>query len=76
MAGIPSGVGHRDDQDYPAITMGQATQLLGVRSSFLRSLDAAGVLQPQRSGQGVGTAATPGVSGSSRPGCGSCSTRG
>ena len=29
--------------------MGQAAQLLGVRPAFLRSLDAAGVLAPQRS---------------------------
>ncbi len=29
--------------------MGQAAQLLGVRPAFLRSLDAAGVLTPQRS---------------------------
>ena len=38
-----------DDQDVPAVTMGQAAQLLGVRPAFLRSLDAAGVLAPQRS---------------------------
>jgi len=38
-----------DDQDFPAVTMGQAAQLLGVRPAFLRSLDAAGVLTPQRS---------------------------
>ena len=38
-----------DDQDLPAFTMGQAAQLLEVRPAFLRSLDAAGVLTPQRS---------------------------
>jgi MerR family transcriptional regulator, heat shock protein HspR len=38
-----------DDQDFPAVTMGQAAQLLEVRPAFLRSLDAAGVLTPQRS---------------------------
>ena len=38
-----------DDQDLPAVTMGQAAQLLEVRPAFLRSLDAAGVLTPQRS---------------------------
>jgi MerR family transcriptional regulator, heat shock protein HspR len=38
-----------DDQDYPAVTMGQAAELLGVRPAFLRSLDAAGVLMPERS---------------------------
>jgi hypothetical protein len=44
-----SGVDRLDDQDYPAITMGQAAQSLDVQPAFLRSLDAAGVLQPQRS---------------------------
>jgi MerR family transcriptional regulator, heat shock protein HspR len=46
------GVGRLDDQDYPAVTMGQAAELLGVQPAFLRSLDAAGVLTPQRSGGG------------------------
>jgi MerR family transcriptional regulator, heat shock protein HspR len=46
------GVGRLDDQDYPAVTMGQAADLLGVQPAFLRSLDAAGVLTPQRSGGG------------------------
>ena len=51
--GIPmSGVGKLDDQDYPAVTMGQAAELLGVQPAYLRSLDAAGVLKPQRSGGG------------------------
>ena len=43
------GIDRLDDQDFPAVTMGQAAQLLGVRPAFLRSLDAAGVLAPQRS---------------------------
>ena len=43
------GVEKLDDQDYPVATMGQAAQLLGVQPAFLRSLDAAGVLTPQRS---------------------------
>jgi DNA-binding transcriptional MerR regulator len=43
------GVDRLDDQDFPAVTMGQAAQLLGVRPAFLRSLDAAGVVAPQRS---------------------------
>jgi DNA-binding transcriptional MerR regulator len=43
------GTDRLDDQDFPAVTMGQAAQLLGVRPAFLRSLDAAGVLAPQRS---------------------------
>jgi MerR family transcriptional regulator/heat shock protein HspR len=41
-----------DDEDYPAVTMGQAAQLLGVQPAFLRSLDAAGVIRPHRSGGG------------------------
>lgn len=43
------GVGRLDDQDYPAVTMGQAAELLDVQPAFLRSLDAAGVLKPERS---------------------------
>jgi MerR family transcriptional regulator/heat shock protein HspR len=46
------GVSRLDDEDYPAVTMGQAAQLLQVQPTFLRSLDAAGVLTPQRSGGG------------------------
>jgi len=41
-----------DDPDYPALTMSQAAELLGVQAAFLRSLDAAGVLTPHRSGGG------------------------
>lgn len=41
-----------DDENYPAMTMGQAAQLLGVQPAFLRSLDAAGVLTPERSDGG------------------------
>jgi MerR family transcriptional regulator, heat shock protein HspR len=41
-----------DDEDYPAVTMGQAADLLGVQPAFLRSLDAAGVLCPHRTGGG------------------------
>lgn len=46
------GLGQLDDDDYPAMTMGQAAELLGVQQAFLRSLDAAGVLAPQRSSGG------------------------
>ena len=49
---MATGVNRLDDQDYPAITMGQAAQLLDVQPAFLRSLDAAGVLTPLRSGGG------------------------
>lgn len=38
-----------DDPDYPALTMSQAAELLGVQAAFLRSLDSAGVLHPHRS---------------------------
>jgi DNA-binding transcriptional MerR regulator len=41
-----------DDQDYPAYTMGRAADLLGVQPAFLRSLDAAGLLTPDRSAGG------------------------
>lgn len=41
-----------DDQDYPAYTMGMAADLLGVQPAFLRSLDAAGLLNPGRSAGG------------------------
>ena len=43
------GLDRLDDVDYPAYTMGRAAQVLGVQQAFLRSLDAAGVLTPQRS---------------------------
>ena len=46
------GVNRLDDEDYPAMTMGQAAELLEVQPAFLRSLDAAGVLRPVRSGGG------------------------
>jgi len=45
-------VSRLDDEDYPAVTMGQAAELLDVQPAFLRSLDAAGVLSPERSGGG------------------------
>jgi MerR family transcriptional regulator, heat shock protein HspR len=46
------GLSRLDDEDYPMMTMGQAAQLLDVQPAFLRSLDAAGVLTPERSGGG------------------------
>lgn len=42
------GLGQLDNDDYPAVTMGQAAELLEVQPAFLRSLDAAGVLKPTR----------------------------
>jgi len=38
-----------DDPDFPALTMSQAAELLGVQAAFLRSLDGSGVLHPHRS---------------------------
>jgi MerR family transcriptional regulator, heat shock protein HspR len=46
------GVNRLDDQDYPAVTMGQAAELLDVQPAFLRSLDAADVIRPARSAGG------------------------
>jgi MerR family transcriptional regulator, heat shock protein HspR len=51
-AQVTGGVSRLDDEDYPAVTMGQAAELLEVQPAFLRSLDAAGVLTPHRSGGG------------------------
>ncbi|MET0765623.1 MAG: helix-turn-helix domain-containing protein [Blastococcus sp.] len=45
----PDPLGRLDDPDYPALTMSQAAELLGVQAAFLRSLDTSGVLQPFRS---------------------------
>ena len=42
-------LGNLDDQDYPAYTTGQAAKMLGVQEAFLRSLDTADVVRPQRS---------------------------
>ena len=41
-----------DDPDYPAYTTGQAAEALGVQQAFLRSLDTAGGLTPERSAGG------------------------
>lgn len=38
-----------DNQDYPAYTTGQAAKMLGVQEAFLRSLDTANLVRPQRS---------------------------
>jgi hypothetical protein len=46
-----------DDKDYPAYSMGRAAEILGVTPAFLRGLDAAELLTPQRSP--AGTAASP-----------------
>jgi DNA-binding transcriptional MerR regulator len=46
------GLSRLDDEDYPAVAMGQAAELLEVQPAFLRSLDAAGVVSPDRSSGG------------------------
>src|SRR4051812_30966778 len=41
-----------DDDEYPAYTMGRAAEMLGTSQNFLRSLDEAGLIEPQRSSGG------------------------
>jgi DNA-binding transcriptional MerR regulator len=41
-----------DDPDYAAYTTGHAADLLGVRQAFLRALDTAGAVSPQRTSGG------------------------
>jgi DNA-binding transcriptional MerR regulator len=41
-----------DDEHYPAYTMGGAAEMLGVTQGFLRSLDEAKLIEPQRSAGG------------------------
>ena len=47
-----AGLGNLDDPDYPSFTTGQAAKMLGVQEAFLRSLDAADLVHPQRSDGG------------------------
>jgi DNA-binding transcriptional MerR regulator len=41
-----------DDEDYPAYTIGRAAEMIGTTQSFLRSLDDAKLITPQRSAGG------------------------
>jgi DNA-binding transcriptional MerR regulator len=41
--------GKFDDEDYPAYSMGRAAEMLDVTPAFLRSLDTARLIVPQRS---------------------------
>jgi DNA-binding transcriptional MerR regulator len=41
-----------DDDHYPAYTMGRAAEILGTTQGFLRSLDEAKLIEPQRSAGG------------------------
>lgn len=47
-----AGSAHFDDDDYPAFTMGRAAEMLGTTPGFLRSLDEAKLITPQRSDGG------------------------
>lgn len=50
--GDSGGTDNLDDEDYPAYSMGRAAELLGVTQAFLRTLDTAQLLTPQRSAGG------------------------
>jgi DNA-binding transcriptional MerR regulator len=41
-----------DDDHYPAYTMGRATEMLNTSAGFLRSLDEAKLIEPERSAGG------------------------
>jgi hypothetical protein len=41
-----------DDEHYPAYSIGRAAEMVGATPGFLRSLDEAKLLDPQRSGGG------------------------
>ncbi|WP_409494565.1 MerR family transcriptional regulator [Amycolatopsis sp. cmx-11-12] len=49
---VSSGADKFDDDHYPAYTMGRAADMLGATQNFLRSLDEAGLITPQRSAGG------------------------
>jgi DNA-binding transcriptional MerR regulator len=49
MSSDPTGPANFDDDDYPAFTMGRAAEMLGTTPGFLRSLDEAKLITPQRS---------------------------
>ena len=50
--GQPSANEKFGDEDYPAYTMGRAAEIIGVTPGFLRSLDEAKLITPQRSAGG------------------------
>lgn len=50
MAREPEAITERfDDEHYPAYSMGRAAEIIGATPGFLRSLDEAKLLNPQRS---------------------------
>ncbi|TDW24326.1 DNA-binding transcriptional MerR regulator [Kribbella kalugense] len=52
MSSTPDRPASFDDDDYPAFTMGRAAEMLGTTPGFLRSLDEAKLIAPQRSDGG------------------------
>jgi MerR family transcriptional regulator/heat shock protein HspR len=46
------GLNQLDDEDYPAVTMGQAAELLDVQPAFLRSLEVGNFVSPARTAGG------------------------
>ena len=48
----PAIAGTFDDVHYPAYTMGRAAEMIGVTPAFLRGIDDAGLISPQRSAGG------------------------
>ncbi|MGY4771257.1 MerR family transcriptional regulator [Kribbella sp. CWNU-51] len=52
MNSAPAGPASFDDEDYPAYTMGRAAEMVGTTPGFLRSLDEAKLITPQRSDGG------------------------
>jgi DNA-binding transcriptional MerR regulator len=46
---VPDAGDKFDDEHYPAYTMGRAAEMLGTTPGFLRSLDEAKLIEPQRS---------------------------
>jgi len=49
---VPGQLDDLDDLDYPAYTTGRAADVLGVQQAFLRALDTAGAVTPQRTAGG------------------------
>ena len=49
---VANGPDKFDDDHYPAYTMGRAAEMLGTTAGFLRSLDEAKLIAPQRSAGG------------------------
>lgn len=71
--GSADGADKFDDEHYPAYTMGRAADMLGATQGFLRSLDEAGLITPQRSAGGHRRYS--GTSSAWPPGCGNWSIR-